>query len=83
GVPVVSTPVSGAHEALAPFADGARPGVVAAGFEPEEVAAALRPVLDSADERAAMGAAALRRVEEAFSFEGMLDRWERLLEGRR
>jgi glycosyltransferase involved in cell wall biosynthesis len=78
GVPVVSTPVSGADEALDPLPDGRRPGLLA-GFGAAEVAAALREVLDDPARRAAMAAAARERAEERFGFERLLDRWEAVL----
>ncbi|HEX8362611.1 MAG TPA: glycosyltransferase, partial [Longimicrobium sp.] len=80
GVPVVSTPVSGAGDALEPLADGRVPGVVA-GWEPAELAAAIRPLLDNDALRARMGEAARARAAERFSYQGMLDRWERVLAG--
>lgn len=80
GVPVVSTAVSGADEALDPLPDGRRPGLVV-GFGAEEVAAALRGLLDDPARLAAMSAAARERAEERFSFERMLDRWEAVLAG--
>ncbi|HEU0077147.1 MAG TPA: glycosyltransferase [Longimicrobiaceae bacterium] len=78
GVPVVSTPVSGAEEALEPLPGGRRPGLVVAP-RPAEIAAALVRMLDDPARLAEMSAAARERVEERFSFEGFLDRWERLL----
>ena len=78
GVPVVSTPVSGAEEALEPLSDGRRPGLVVAPG-PAEIAAALRGMLDDPARLAEMAAAARERVEERFAYEGFLDRWERLL----
>ncbi|HEX2189040.1 MAG TPA: glycosyltransferase [Longimicrobiaceae bacterium] len=78
GVPVVSTPVSGAEEALEPLPDGRRPGLVA-GPEPGEIAAAVSGILADPARRAEMASAARERVEERFSYEGFLDRWERLL----
>ncbi|HEV2147112.1 MAG TPA: glycosyltransferase [Longimicrobiaceae bacterium] len=78
GVPVVSTPVSGADEALDPLPDGRRPGLVV-GFTPEEVAAAVRELLADPARRAGMGSAARERAEERFGFERMLDRWEAVL----
>lgn len=81
GVPVVSTPVSGAAEALEPFPDGAAPGIVT-GFSGEELLTALRRLLDDAEARTRAGEAGRRRVRERFSYEGFLDRWEALLAGR-
>jgi glycosyltransferase involved in cell wall biosynthesis len=80
GVPVVSTPVSGAAEALDPFADGTAPGVIA-GFDAAELAAATGRLLAEPALRRRMGEAGVRRVAERFDFERMLDRWERLLAG--
>lgn len=77
GVPVVSTPVSGAEEALAPFPDGAMPGAIV-GFEPGALAAALRDLLSEPARLEGMRAAALRRAEE-FDSERMLDAWEQVL----
>jgi glycosyltransferase involved in cell wall biosynthesis len=81
GVPVVSTPVSGAAEALEPLADDTAPGVVAAGFEPAAVAEALGGVLNDPARRAEMAAAARRVAEARFDFGRMLDRWEAVLGG--
>jgi glycosyltransferase involved in cell wall biosynthesis len=80
GVPVVSTPVSGAEDALEPLPDGRGPGVVA-GWEPEELAAAIRFILNDPELRARMSEAARERAEERFGVAGMLDRWERVLRG--
>ncbi|HEX2091280.1 MAG TPA: glycosyltransferase [Longimicrobiaceae bacterium] len=80
GVPVVSTPVSGVDEALAPLGDGRRPGIVA-GFGVGEIAAAVRELLDDAALRQAASAAARERAAERFGVERMLDLWERVLRG--
>lgn len=82
GVPVVSTPVSGADDALEPLADGRRPGVVA-GWEAAELAGAIAPLLADAELRAEMGRAARERAAERFGTAAMLDRWERVLRGDR
>jgi glycosyltransferase involved in cell wall biosynthesis len=81
GVPVVSTPVSGAAEALEPLADGRRPGLV---VEPEEgaLASALGRLLGNAEERARMAAAARERAAERFAWDDKVARWEELLIGR-
>jgi glycosyltransferase involved in cell wall biosynthesis len=81
GVPVVSTPVSGAHEALEADADGVAPGVVA-GFAVDEIAAAVGALLRDGERRGRMGERAIARVEERFSFDTMVTRWEALLAGR-
>jgi glycosyltransferase involved in cell wall biosynthesis len=79
GIPVVSTPVSGADEALDPLPDGRRPGVVTSGFAVEEIARAVGGLLGDPAALAEMRVAARERAEERFSFERMLDRWERVL----
>lgn len=80
GVPVVSTPVSGADEALEPLADGTAPGVIVP-FDSAALAEALRGVMDDPARREAMAAAAARRARERFSFGAMLDAYERVLRG--
>jgi glycosyltransferase involved in cell wall biosynthesis len=80
GVPTVSTPVSGAAEALDPLDDGEVPGEIV-GFSADELAASLRRLLADDALRHRMGAAARRRWEERFSFEEMLGKWEALLTG--
>jgi glycosyltransferase involved in cell wall biosynthesis len=81
GVPVVSTPVSGAAEALEPFPDGDTPGEIAA-FSGDALAAATARVLGDPQRRAAMANAALQRAHTRFDFERMLDAWERVLSTR-
>jgi glycosyltransferase involved in cell wall biosynthesis len=78
GVPVVSTRVSGADDALEPFADGIAPGVIV-GNSDDDLASALRQLLGDGDLRARMGEAGRRRAAMRFGFEGMLDRWEAVL----
>jgi len=77
GVPVVSTRVSGAGEALAPI-DGDAPGVVT-GFEPAEIAGAIRTLLQDPARLDSARLAALRASAERFSHDRMLDDWETLL----
>lgn len=79
GVPVVSTPVAGAREALSGLEDGVAPGHVAAGFEVGDVRAALAPLVQDAPLRYTMGQAAALRAERRYGVEVMLDRWERLM----
>ena len=79
GVPVVSTPVSGADEALAPFADGRRPGILVDGFDSAPIAGALRGMMADPRMRAGMAEAARERAREEFGMERMLDRWEGVL----
>jgi glycosyltransferase involved in cell wall biosynthesis len=82
GVPVVSTPVSGAEEALAPFPDGSCPGVLLRGFDEQELAAELRALLHDPVALRRMGAAARNRAASEFDFDRMLDRWVAVLAGR-
>jgi glycosyltransferase involved in cell wall biosynthesis len=79
GVPVVSTPVSGAAEALEPLPSGVRPGLIADGFSPAALAAELRPLIADTQLRASMAAAAAR-ASERFSVEHMIDSWDALLQ---
>jgi len=78
GVPVISTEVSGAHEALEPAADGSAPGLIT-GFTPPQIASALNTVLHNRQLLTEMGRAAERRYEERFSFGKMLEGWESIL----
>ena len=80
GVPVVSTDVSGAREALQPGLDGQPPGLVT-GFAPPEIASAMNSIVYDRNIRNAMGKAAAERYRERFSFEEMLDAWEVVLAG--
>jgi glycosyltransferase involved in cell wall biosynthesis len=81
GVPVVSTPVCGAAEALEPLTDDFAPGVVTTGSGPAAVAEALRGVLGDPGRRSKMAAAARRVAAVRFDFGRMLDRWEAVLDG--
>lgn len=80
GVPVVSTRVSGAAEALAPLEDGTVPGELV-GFDAAEVAAAVGRLLADQDLRHRAGAAAARRARERFGMERLLNDWEAVLAG--
>ena len=77
GLPVISTDVSGAREALEPHADGQAPGLVT-GFTPPEIASALNSVLYDRNVLDEMGRTAERCYHERFSYERMLDGWEAL-----
>jgi glycosyltransferase involved in cell wall biosynthesis len=76
GVPIVSTRVSGAEEAL--FADprGSDPPGVIVGFEPSDIAAECGRLLSNPSVRQRMGQAGIQRVRESFTFDRMLDEWE-------
>ncbi len=81
GVPVVSTPVSGATEALEPLADGSEPGLIV-DPDPAALVDAVGALLDDPDRRERMAEAARRRARERFSVEAMLDAWEAVVDGR-
>jgi glycosyltransferase involved in cell wall biosynthesis len=78
GLPVVSTDVSGAREALEPDAGEPRPGIVVP-VEEDALRDALAGLVRDGDARRAMGAAARARAERRFGWERFLDDWERLL----
>lgn len=80
GVPVVSTPVSGAAEALSPDGQGRAPGIIVEG-DPHRLADAVRGILTLPAVAAAMGAEGRRRVGARFAFPAMVDAWERALGG--
>jgi glycosyltransferase involved in cell wall biosynthesis len=80
GVPVVSTPVSGADEALYVDDEGRSPGLVVAA-DPPVLAEAVQEILDDPVVRGAMGQEAQRRARERFSYGAMLDAWEGVLGG--
>lgn len=80
GVPVVSTPVSGAAEALARDGEATPPGSVVEP-DPATLAAEVSRILADDGLRRAMGAAAAARARARFSFEAMLDAWEHVLAG--
>jgi glycosyltransferase involved in cell wall biosynthesis len=80
GVPVVSTPVSGAAEALEPLPDGRRPGFVVEPGE-EALAATIGRVLADPRERERMAGAARERARARFAWEDKVARWEELLVG--
>ncbi len=78
GIPVVSTDVSGAREALYAFPDGTAPGVVVP-METAEIAAALKTLVRDSRLRKQMGAAGARRWREEFDYDRMLNDWETVL----
>jgi glycosyltransferase involved in cell wall biosynthesis len=80
GVPVVSTRVSGAEEALAPDEEGRAPGVIVDGTS-AAVVDALRGIFDAPASRIVMGDEGRRRARERFGYQRMLDAWEAVLGG--
>lgn len=79
GLPVVSTEVSGAREALLP--EGSPPAGAVVPPRPDAIAHALAGLLDDPAGRHRVGRAALDRYRVAFTYEHMLDAWERALMG--
>jgi glycosyltransferase involved in cell wall biosynthesis len=79
GLPVVSTDVSGAREALDPAHGEPRAGIVT-GFDAGALAEAIVTLLRDGAARRAMGEAARARAVRRFGEERFLDDWERLLE---
>ncbi len=78
GLPVVSTPVSGAHDALLADAGVGAPGLVV-NFEEKAIAGGIAKLFDRADTRRSMGRAARTIAATRFSLDSMLDRWEEVL----
>jgi len=75
GLPVISTRVSGASDAL----EGDESAGIIVGFDPAAIAAAIEQLKRDPATRSEMGRAARQRAESTFSFNGMLDRWEAFL----
>ncbi len=75
GLPVISTAVSGASDALE---REPRAGMITT-FDPAAIAACLNTLQRDSGLRADMSAAAQLHASSAFSFETMLDRWETFL----
>jgi glycosyltransferase involved in cell wall biosynthesis len=81
GLPVVSTRVSGAEDALSPNERGDAAGQIV-DFSAHAIAVAAKEILRDDPLRSRMAAAAQVRAAEEFSFEVMLDRWEAFLQRR-
>ena len=79
GVPIISTPVSGASDALGTD----RPGGVITKFDAQTIARALDELHINRSRLKEMGLAARHRAETTFSFERMVDEWEAFLTGSR
>ena len=78
GLAVVSTPVSGAAEALGADANGVHAGIVT-GFDEPSIVSAVNTVLTDPVLRARTGEAASIRAAREFSLDTMLDKWEEVL----
>lgn len=79
GLPIISTPVSGASDAL----DTDRPGGVITRFDAQTIARALDELHINRSRLLEMGLAAKHRAETAFSFDRMVGEWEAFLGGSR
>ncbi|MEO5902426.1 MAG: glycosyltransferase family 4 protein [Gemmatimonadaceae bacterium] len=78
GLPVVSTPVSGALDALG--VDGTEgPAGIVTGFDEASITAALLDLLDAPQDLKQIGTAARARATTKFSLDTMLDKWEVVL----
>lgn len=79
GVPVVSTPVSGALEAIGASPDGATPPGAIADFSEMSLARAMESLAANGELRRSMGDSAADRARVRFSFDRSVAEWERLL----
>ncbi len=75
GVPIVTTPVSGAMDAVGE----AQPAGIITGFDAASIATALELLRGDPGLRKEMGSAARVRAGNTFSFDAMLDKWEHFL----
>jgi glycosyltransferase involved in cell wall biosynthesis len=75
GLPVVSTRVSGAVEAI----EGTPPCGIVTGFATSDLADAIRTLMEDAGLRYAYGDAATAVARDRYGFAAMVDRWEALL----
>lgn len=78
GCPVVSTPVSGADDALSSDANYPAAGIVTE-FTPQSIADAIARLRDDRTLRATLGDSARARAQNRFSLDRMLDSWEEFL----
>ncbi|MFW9888137.1 MAG: N-acetyl-alpha-D-glucosaminyl L-malate synthase BshA [Candidatus Thorarchaeota archaeon] len=76
GIPVITTPVGGTPELVRPDKDG----IVTKGVGIEEYAHAIIDLLQNEPLRRKVGAAGRKRVEESFSVDVIVPRYEKILE---
>ncbi|MHA2003048.1 MAG: glycosyltransferase family 4 protein [Candidatus Thorarchaeota archaeon] len=76
GTPVIATPVGGTPELVRPGQDG----IVTKGIGEEEYAHAIIDLLENESLRLKFAAAGRKRVEESFSVNAIVPRYEKLLE---
>lgn len=77
GLPVISTPVSGASDAL----EGEHPAGIMTRFDEKSIARAIDELFINRSRLKEMGTAAKHRAETRFSFERMVREWESFLAG--
>jgi len=75
-LPVVTTPAGGIPELVRPGIDGA----VTKGFEQEEYAQLVIEMLENDEKRKKLGQAGRKRVEESFSAESIVKKYENVFE---
>lgn len=78
GLPVVSTPVSGALEAVMPYNDNDAAGLMAR-FDEASVARSIDGLFRDSEMRISMGEKARTIARTQFSIDSMLDKWEEVL----
>lgn len=78
GVPVVSTDVSGADDALARDAEGQAAGIITS-FSPPAIAVEVKRLMNDAELRQAMGQEGRERAQTRFSRNAILRAWEEFL----
>ncbi len=76
GLPVVTTPAGGIPELVRPGKDG----IVTKGFDSEEFAQAVIEILDDDSLRSKIGQAGRKRVEESFSADKIVRKYEAVFE---
>ncbi len=76
GLPVITTPAGGIPELVRPGKDG----IVTKGFDSEEFAQAVIEMLDDDSLRSKIGQAGRRRVEESFSADKIVRKYEAVFE---
>jgi glycosyltransferase involved in cell wall biosynthesis len=77
GLPLVTTPVSGASDALG----GSHPSGIITRFDEQSIARAIEELYINRSRMKEMGQAALHRAETVFSMERMVEEWETFLAG--
>ncbi len=77
GLPLISTPVSGAADAL----EGSHPAGIITGFDEQSLARAMEQLHINRSRLKEMAQAAKHRADTKFSMERMADEWEAFLSG--